>query len=221
MRSRFDTELDVLNAELTRMGAFCEDAIACSMRSLFEGDAALREKTYELDSEIDRLEKEIENLCMKLLLLHHPVAIDLRNVSSALKMISDMERIGDQASDIAEIGEFIKNGTLHESIRLREMADAAMGMVTDSVDSFVKKDLRLARKVLADDDTVDGHFDRIKYELIGIIAKAPESGEYCLDLLMVAKYLERIGDHATNIAEWVEYCLTGRHKTEGCSDIPV
>lgn len=215
MRNRFDEELEVLNTELIKMGALCEDAIAYSMKSLFEGDASLREKTYAADSEIDQMERDIESRCMKLLLLQHPVAKDLRTISSALKMISDMERIGDQASDIAEIGEFIKSGTLHETIRLRDMANAAVRMVTDSIDSFVKKDLALARQVLAEDDAVDDHFDRIKGELIDIIAADRDSGEYCLDLLMVAKYLERIGDHATNIAEWVEYSITGEHKT-GC-----
>ena len=212
MRNKFDDELSVLNTELIKMGALCEEAIAYSMRSLFEGDPALREKTYATDSEIDQMERDIENLCMKLLLLQHPVARDLRTVSSALKMISDMERIGDQASDIAEIGEFIKTGTLHETIRLRDMANAAIRMVTDSIDSFVNRDLDLARRVLAEDDEVDDHFDRIKGELIEIISTDRNSGEYCLDLLMVAKYLERIGDHATNIAEWVEYSITGEHK---------
>lgn len=212
MRNRFDEELEALNLELIKMGALCEDAIAYSMKSLFEGDETLRQKTFVTDSEIDQMERDIEALCMRLLLLQHPVARDLRTISSALKMISDMERIGDQASDIAEIGEFIQNGTLHETIRLRDMADAAIRMVTDSIDSFVKKDLDLARRVLAEDDAVDDHFDRIKHELMDIIAGDRESGEYCLDLLMVAKYLERIGDHATNIAEWVEYSITGEHE---------
>ncbi len=213
MRNRFDDELENLNLELIKMGALCEDAIAYSMKSLFEGSEVLRQKTFATDSEIDQMERDIEGICMRLLLLQHPVARDLRTISSALKMISDMERIGDQASDIAEIGEFIESGTLHETIRLRDMADAAIRMVTDSIDSFVKKDLELARQVLAEDDAVDDHFDRIKGELIDIIADDRESGEYCLDLLMVAKYLERIGDHATNIAEWVEFSITGEHKS--------
>ena len=213
MRNRFDCELSKLNEELIKMGALCEEAIAYSMRSLFEGDPTLREKTHTAEREIDQMERDIENLCMKLLLLQHPVARDLRTVSSALKMISDMERIGDQASDIAEIGEFIDGGTLHETIRLRDMATATIRMVTDSIDSFVNRDIELARRVLAEDDEVDGHFERIKCELIDVISADRGSGEYCLDLLMVAKYLERIGDHATNIAEWVEYSITGEHKS--------
>ena len=159
-------------------------------------------------------EREIEALCMKLLLQQQPVARDLRAISSALKMISDMERIGDQASDIAEIMHYITDDTVTEATHLTQMAKAASRMVTDSVDSFVQRDLGLARQVQEDDDTVDLLFDTVKQELVARIRQEPSRGSECLDLLMVAKYLERIGDHAVNVAEWVEYSITGVHAKE-------
>ena len=212
MRNRFDAQLEQLNVELITMGALCEDAIAAAVKALFDGDEALLEKVFQTDSEIDHKEREIENICMKLLLQQQPVARDLRTVSSALKMISDMERIGDQASDIAEIARTIGSSGDMGRVHIRDMALAAIRMVSDSIDSFVRKDLQLARTVMRNDDIVDELFDRIKAELIRLIGEKNRDGEFCVDLLMVAKYLERIGDHAVNIAEWVEYSITGVHQ---------
>lgn len=211
MRSRFDEQLELLNVELIRMGALCEDAIAYASRTLL-GEANLAEQVYRTDREIDQKERDIENLCMRLLLKQQPVASDLRLVSSALKMISDMERIGDQASDIAEISSFIQTREVESNLHIRDMAEATIRMVTQSVDSFVKKDLQIAREVIRYDDVVDDLFNKVKEELIGLISEDSLSGEFCIDMLMIAKYFERIGDHATNIAEWVEFSITGVHK---------
>lgn len=211
MRSRFDEQLELLNVELIRMGALCEDAIAYASRTLL-GEANLAEQVYRTDREIDQKERDIENLCMRLLLKQQPVASDLRLVSSALKMISDMERIGDQASDIAEISSFIQTREVESNLHIRDMAEATIRMVTQSVDSFVKKDLQIAQEVIRYDDVVDDLFNKVKEELIGLISEDSLSGEFCIDMLMIAKYFERIGDHATNIAEWVEFSITGVHK---------
>ena len=184
MRNKFDEQLSQLNHEMIEMGALCEEVIALASRALTENDKSLAARVAPLDSEIDRKERDIENLCLKLLLQQQPVARDLRQISAALKMITDMERIGDQAEDIAE----------------------------ESVDAYVKCDTMLAEQVIAEDDTVDGYFTQVKERLIGKIAQDPADGEYALDLLMIAKYFERIGDHATNIAEWVIFSVTGVHK---------
>lgn len=212
MRTKFDEQLDFLNVELIRMGALCEDAITLAIRGMLENDVSSIHKVFETDAEIDQKERDIESLCMKLLLQHQPVARDLRQISSALKMISDMERIGDQAADIAEITEYTIGRETPAIKPVEEMAREAVTMVNQSIDSFVNTDLTLARSVIKYDDIVDGYFDRIKQELIELIGKDSENGEYYIDLLMIAKYLERIGDHATNIAEWVEFYLTGEHK---------
>ena len=212
MRNRFDSQLEKLNLELITMGALCEDAISASVKALLDGDDTLTEKVFAADAEIDQKERDIEAICMKLLLQQQPVAGDLRVISSALKMISDMERIGDQASDIAEIAKFVKNSDVKSKIHIKDMAAAAIKMVTDSVESFVKKDIELASAVMKYDDKVDNLFDCVKDELVRLIAADSENGEYCIDLLMIAKYLERIGDHAVNIAEWVEYSITGAHR---------
>lgn len=211
MRSRFDEQLELLNVELIRMGALCEDAIAYASRTLL-GEANLAEQVYRTDREIDQKERDIENLCMRLLLKQQPVASDLRLVSSALKMISDMERIGDQASDIAEISSFVQTREVESNLHIRDMAEATIRMVTQSIDSFVKKDLQIAQEVIRYDDVVDDLFNKVKEELIGLISEDSLSGEFCIDMLMIAKYFERIGDHATNIAEWVEFSITGVHK---------
>lgn len=211
MRSRFDEQLELLNVELIRMGALCEDAISYASRTML-GEGNLAEQVYKTDREIDQKERDIENLCMRLLLKQQPVASDLRLVSSALKMISDMERIGDQASDIAEISSFIQTRDVESNLHIRDMAEATIHMVTQSIDSFVKKDLKIAREVIRYDDVVDDLFNKVKEELIGLIARDSSSGEFCIDMLMIAKYFERIGDHATNIAEWVEFSITGVHK---------
>ncbi len=212
MRNRFDSQLEKLNLELITMGALCEDAISASVKALLDGDETLTEKVFAADAEIDQKERDIEAICMKLLLQQQPVAGDLRVISSALKMISDMERIGDQASDIAEIAKFVKNSDVKSKVHIKDMATAAIKMVTDSVESFVKKDIELASAVMKYDDKVDNLFDCVKDELVRLIAADSENGEYCIDLLMIAKYLERIGDHAVNIAEWVEYSITGTHR---------
>ena len=211
MRNNFDNQLEKLNLELITMGALCEDAISASVKALLDGDESLLEKVFAADAEIDQKERDIEAICMKLLLQQQPVASDLRGISSALKMISDMERIGDQASDIAEITKFVKNSDVKSKIHIKDMATAAIKMVTDSVESFVKKDLDLAHEVMSYDDKVDSLFDCVKDELVQLIVNDRANGEFCIDLLMIAKYLERIGDHAVNIAEWVEYSITGVH----------
>ena len=211
MRNRFEQQLEALNSELITMGALCEEAITYAMNALFRGDMAMAQRAIEAERQIDQKEREIESLCMRLLLQQQPVAGDLRVISSALKMISDMERIGDQASDIADIAKFLERSNITQQVHIRKMAEAAMRMLTDSIDSFVKKDLLLARQVMKEDDIVDDLFMEVKKELIQLIAENPEEGERCIDILMIAKYFERIGDHAVNIAEWVEYSVTGVH----------
>lgn len=211
MRNRFDQQLERLHVELIRMGALCEDAIAAAAEALLKGDGSLADAAEETEREIDRQEREIEDLCLKLLLQQQPVARDLREISAALKMISDLERIGDQAADIAELTRYVRLPEGDGAPHITEMARAVIRMVTDSVDSFVKRDLELARQVCSEDDQVDELFDRVKEELIDLIAADSAFGSQGLDLMMVAKYLERIGDHATNVAEWVEYSITGVH----------
>ncbi len=215
MRTRFDEQLALLNKELIEMGALCEEVIAVASRALTQGDTALAEKVAPLDGQIDEKERTIETLCLRLLLQQQPVAKDLRQISAALKMITDMERIGDQAEDIAEIVTYLDGRTAENDELLREMARAAIGMVTGSVDAYVKRDLALAEHVIAEDDVVDDFFEKVKQELIGKIAQDPGDGAYALDLLMIAKYFERIGDHAVNIAEWVIFSVTGEHNKEG------
>lgn len=214
MRSKFDEQLALLNRELIEMGALCEEVIALSSKALTELDKTLAAKVAPLDTEIDQKERTIESMCLKLLLQQQPVARDLRQISAALKMITDMERIGDQAEDIAEIISFIDGHTSENDTLMREMAKAVIQMVTESVDAYVKHDIALAEKVIADDDIVDDYFDSVKKKLIGSIARNPGDGEYALDILMIAKYFERIGDHATNIAEWVIFSITGVHKED-------
>ena len=214
MRSRFDEQLAQLHRELIEMGALCEEVIALSSQALTEGSGALAEKVAPLDHDIDRKERDIENLCLRLLLHQQPVAGDLRQISAALKMITDMERIGDQADDIAEIILSRGGRGLDADEALRDMARATIRMVSSSVDAYVKQDVDMAEKVIAADDVMDGYFDKIKGQLIERIAQGEGDGEATLDLLMIAKYYERIGDHATNIAEWVEFSVTGVHKTE-------
>jgi phosphate transport system protein len=213
MRSRFDEQLNLLNKELITMGALCEEAISLALKALSGADKELAEKIAPLNIEIDQMERDIENLCMKMLLQQQPVAGDLRQISAALKMVTDMERIGDQTGDIAEIIPFLEGrSTILEHIHIHEMAEATRKMVTDSVDAYVKKDMALAESVIAYDDVVDGGFDKVKYSLIEDIAGNPDDGEFALDLLMIAKYFERIGDHAANIAEWVVFSITGNKK---------
>ncbi len=212
MRNRFDEQLYALNREIIEMGAMCEEAIASVSRALSTGDTALAARVCENGSVIDQMERDIESCCMKLLLHQQPVARDLRLISSALKMITDMERIGDQAEDIAEIVIFLKGRPMEGMELIGEMARETTGMVTASVDAFVKKDVETAKKVIAQDDVVDDYFSRVKGDIISLISEKNADGGFALDLLMIAKYFERIGDHAVNIAEWVIYSVTGTHK---------
>ena len=212
MRQRFDGQLAALNRELISMGALCEEAIAVTARSVLDADRALAGRISALEEEIDQKEREIERVCLRLLLQQQPVAGDLRQISAALKMITDMERIGDQAEDIAEIVLFLNGRQSEHDGLLQQMARAAITMVTNSVDAFVKRDLRLAEWVERADDTVDRYFDEVKQSLIEKISKHPEDGAYFLDCLMIAKYFERIADHAVNIAQWVVFSVTGVHK---------
>lgn len=212
MRSRFDEQLATLNKELIEMGALCEEAIADAAKALTTADEKTAAKVEPLEAEINQKERDIESLCLKMLLQQQPVARDLRQISAALKMITDLERRGDQASDIAEIITFIdkKAGVDCEPICL--MAEATIRMVTESIDAFVKRDVGIAQQAIAHDDTVDDYFLKVKRSLINMIAQRPADGEHALDLLMIAKYFERIGDHAVNIAEWVIFSVTGVHK---------
>ena len=214
MRNRFDQQLHHLDEQLTYMGELCEIAISKVTQALKEGSAGQARIVVAEDEEIDQMEKEIERLCLKLLLQQQPVAKDLRRISAALKMITDMERIGDQTSDIAEIIISAKYENVAQDIDLiGAMATGVSTMVRDSVVAYVEKDLELARKVMASDDKIDAYFDEIRDKMIAYIkAEHGEQGNRIFDLIMVTKYLERIGDHATNIAEWVEFSITGVHK---------
>lgn len=213
MRNQFDEQLELLNEELTEMGTLCESAINSATKALFEQEEVQEavQRTEEVYRQITRKERDIENLCMKLLLQQQPVARDLRVISSALKMIYDMQRIGDQASDITEILRFVQGEDVINRIHIKKMTVATTKMVTDSIASFVAKDLNLAQSVIDYDDVVDELFGKVREELIGIVNRHPESGAVCVDLLMVSKYLERIGDHAVNIAGWVVYSIAGTH----------
>ena len=212
MRNRFDEQLYELNRELIEMGAMCEEAIASAAKALSTGDMELAAKVRSNGAAIDQMERDIEARCMRLLLHQQPVARDLRLISAALKMITDMERIGDQAEEIAEIITFLNGRTMNGIEHIEDMARETIKMVTESVDAFVKKDVALAEQVIAHDDVVDTLFSEVKCAIIKLIAETPVDGEFALDLLMISKYFERIGDHATNIAEWVIYSITGTHK---------
>ena len=212
MRNRFDEQLFELNRELIEMGAMCEEAIASAAKALSTGDMALAARVRANGPAIDQMERDIEVRCMKLLLHQQPVARDLRLISAALKMITDMERIGDQAEDIAQIVTFLNGHTMEGMEMIEDMARATIEMVTESVDAFVKKDAELAKNVIAQDDIVDDYFSRVKCDILRMITENSADGEFALDLLMISKYFERIGDHATNIAEWVIYSVTGTHK---------
>ena len=214
MRNKFDMQLERLNSQLTHMGEMCEIAITRATKALEDGKVDEAKAVQEADEEIDQLEKDIERLCLKLLLQQQPVARDLRQISAALKMITDMERIGDQASDIAEIIITEDKSEAQDIPMIIKMSEAASKMVRDSVNAYVEKDLDLARKVMENDDVVDELFEEVKTTLINFIAENKGlQGVEAIDLIMVAKYLERIADHATNIAEWVEFSITGIHKS--------
>ena len=215
MRNKFDRQLEKLHTELIEMGALCEKVIGETYKALMSEDITAAQTIMKEDNAIDLKERDIESLCLKLLLQQQPVAGDLRKISAALKMITDMERIGDQAADIAEIVQ--TTGSLKapaQTVRIGEMAKATRKMVTDSIDAYVKQDLEIAREVINYDDVVDRLFDEIRDDLAHGIGKGVANQEQTMDLLMIAKYFERIGDHATNIAEWVEFSITGQHRGE-------
>lgn len=212
MRNRFDRQLEQLNSELINMGNLIEQAIESAVAGLVSQNVDKARQAMEFEAEIDRKEREIETLCLKLLLQQQPVASDLRQISSALKMITDMERIGDQASDISELAIHLsKEPYVKNPDYIEQMAKETIVMVIQALDAFVNKDVSLANSVIARDDTVDALFLKVKAELIQLIYEKVETGEQAEDLLMAAKYFERIGDHATNIAEWVIFSITGRH----------
>lgn len=215
MRTRFEEQLTRLNAELIDMGTLIEHAIVESTQALGARDVVRARTVMALDRDIDQKEREIESQCLKLLLQQQPVARDLRLISAALKMITDMERIGDQAADIAEIIPFFLSHNTFDCTLVCRMAQQASSMVTQSVDAFVRRDVDLARSIAKQDDLVDEDFSNVKQALISAIAREPGQGEVALDLLMIAKYFERIGDHAVNLSEWVEFSVTGVHKHDG------
>ena len=213
MRNRFDEQLHTLNHELLEMGALIERAIRSATDALEKQDVEAALQAIAADKEVNQAERDIESLCLKLLLQQQPVARDLRLISSALKMITDMERIGDQASDIAELVIYLSKEPYRKELKhLPQMAENAIRMVTGALDAYVRKDVALAREVMAMDDTIDALFVTVKDELIALIRNDASAGSQAIDLLMIAKYYERIGDDAQNIAEWVEYALTGKHK---------
>lgn len=213
MRITFDEQLEQLHTELLTMGALCETAIAGAAKALLEGDLSLARQALRADAQIDQKEHEIEALCLKLLLQQQPVAKDLRQISAALKMITDMERIGDQAADIAEIISLAHIAAPEHTLPVRQMAEATIGMVTGSIDAFVRADPEAAAAVIRRDDVVDALFRQVRDALIGLLEARGIDGETAIDLLMIAKYFERIGDHATNIAEWVMFSITGIHQS--------
>lgn len=214
MRKNFDEQLTLLNKKMIEMGAECESIIALSAKSLLDGNIEIARTVREKGYIIDQMEREIEGICLKLLLQQQPVAKDLRMISAALKMITDMERIGDQAENIAEIIILLNGRNSEECQDIRLMAESTMRMVTDSIDAYVNQDPKLAKEVSDYDDIIDDAFIRVKNTIIKLILKNPAEGEFAVDLLMIAKYFECIGDHAVNIAEWVCFSVTGVHKGE-------
>ena len=213
MRNKFDEQLALLNREMISMGALCEEAIAVTARAMLDGEEENAiGRVRALENDIDQKERDIESICLKLLLQQQPVAGDLRQISAALKMITDMERIGDQALDISDTAGFMGSLAPEDAGLVGDLARTVIGMVTDSVDAFVRQDKDAAAAVVRRDDEADALFTRIKAGIIERLATSQGGGEYALDLLMIAKYLERIGDHATNIAEWVEFAETGQYK---------
>ena len=209
MRRGYDEQLDLLNKELITMGALCEKAIAMSAEALLTGNLDIARNVPELSAQIDQKEREIENMCFELILRQQPVARDLRIVSSALKMVTDIARIGVQSADIAEIITMANISSNDDTQTIHDMSVAVIKMVTDSIDAFVKKDKEMARAVIDYDDVVDAFFDKIKKMLIELLGKPGTDSEYGIDILMIAKYFERIGDHACNIAKWVLFSITG------------
>ena len=215
MRNKFDQQLEELHSMMIEMGRMIEKNISLAIHALVQQDEAMAKQAIAYDQEIDQMEKNIESICLRLLLQQQPVAKDLRVISAALKMITDMERIGDQAADISEIALYLIGETyIKELEHIPLMAEATAKMVNESIEAYVKMDLELAQKVIDDDDIVDDLFDTVRNDLIALIAADAKNGLQSIDLVMIAKYFERIGDHATNIAEWVVFCITGKHVGE-------
>ena len=213
MRSNFDFQLEYLNSNLVEMGALVEKAIENAIDALVHQNVKQARENVLFDRSVNEKEREIEQQCLKLLLLQHPVAGDLRLISAALKMITDLERIGDQAQDISELVILLSECTYIKRLdHLKQMAEKTAEMVTKSIDAFVAKDMLFAQKVIDIDDIVDDLFNRVKEELIALIHQNVDNGEQAVDLIMIAKYFERIGDHAVNVAEWVIFSITGKHK---------
>lgn len=212
MRNRFDSQLELLNHKMIEMGSMCEEIIAIVAKALTTADEKLIKKISLLENDIDHMERDIESLCLRLLLQQQPVASDFRQISGALKMITDMERIGDQSEDISEFIKYLGKKAENDCQYIYLMAEASIKMVSDSIEAYVKKDLSLAQSAIAYDDVIDDYFIKTKETIINLIKQKSDDGEYLLDLLMVAKYFERIGDHAVNIAEWVQFSVAGVHK---------
>lgn len=211
MRKKFDQELEAVKENLAKMGLLCEQGIEMAIEYIEKPDQKLETSIAETEQEIDDMERQIENQCLKLFMREQPVASDLRAVSAAMRMISDLERIGDHAEDIAEVAKYLNEdgspaGSMNE---LREMSRAASAMVRNAVEAYAKKDLDLANQVAASDDVVDSYFEKIKRDIATQISENVETAQHGLDSLMVAKYLERIGDHSVNLAEWVRFMITG------------
>jgi len=214
MRSKFDEQLSELKKDLIETGALCEEALTLLAQTLATGDLRATRRIPAIESLIDRLDAQVEANCVKMLLQQQPVASDLRQITAGLKMITDFERIGDQAEDIAEILNQMRDLTPAETEDLRTMAENARQMVTECVDAYVRQDVKLAHSVMEHDEIVDEYFAKVKKDLIALIGAHPEEGEEAIDVLMLAKYLERIADHSVNVAEWVEFAVTGIHKGE-------
>jgi phosphate transport system protein len=215
MRQKFERRLEILHTSLIQMGALCEDAIDSAAKALLGGEDSFRETALRLEQEVNVMEQEIEQMCARIILHEQPVARDLRRVTSAQRMITDMERISDQAADIAELSAFMRGSPVKSDVHINDMARATISMVTDALDSFVCDNLTKAQAVIAYDDVVDGLFAKIKQEIIDRLSGDSSVAGDCLDLLMIAKYFERIGDHAENIAEWVIYSMTGTRAGAG------
>jgi len=215
MRTHFDEQLKNMNNDLIQMGAYIENAITLATKALVEQNCEMAQQAIECDDEINEIEKQIESQCLKLILRQQPIASDLRLISTALKMITDMERIGDHATDISEITLTLSDAVYIKKLEhIPQMADATIKMLSNSIDAYVNKDLELAQSVIDYDDVVDELFDTVRNDLIALIHENVENGEQAMDLLMIAKYFERIGDHAVNIAEWVIFSITGEHKNK-------
>ena len=215
MRAKFDEQLKILNQEMIFMGSMIEDSIQKAIDALMSQDKELARKIMESDSDVDHEQKKIEGICFNLLMQQQPVARDLRGISAAMKMVTDMERIGDHASDISEITIMLADKPyVLEQDDIKKMASETVLMLIRSIEAYVEKDMEKAKKVIKHDDVVDDLFDKVKSEIIEMIRKEPEDGEQATDMLMIAKYFERIGDHATNIAEWVIFALDDKKEQQ-------